>query len=412
MSWYSTNTKHRFYFKYLKAFAIFCIAGLTVSCNQKSNSADTGIDSGKKAAEPVVQLQDTMRKFPLYAQNYFDRYWNMMQKRVRYTGVTLLVKNDSFYVWYGGEADSGIALNPNMPMQIASISKTFCASAVMILYHRGKIRLTDSLRQYFPELPYYNITIEQLLSHSSGLPEYTWFCDQLWKDSGLITNKKLIQLLASKKPEPYFKPGKRHRYTNTNFTLLASIIEKISGLSYPEFLKQNIFSPLGMKNSRVLPPGTDFNLLEVKGHYGNGMEFEPHYQDGTYGDKNIVSTVWDLYRFYLGLKENKLFPESIREEMFRTRWPNARRGTAYALGWRKRYFKDETWMFHSGWWHGYRTNLYLNFEKNECAVILSNRLSGGFIPAKTITGFFHPEDWPAISKSWGMGKVETDGEED
>lgn len=361
--------------------------------------------------KPTLTI-DTSIAFSNYTKHKLDIFWNNMHKRAHYSGVTLLYWNDSFYTWHGGTADSFRTLTSNMPMQIASISKTFCATAIMILYAKGKIKLSDSLRKFYPELPYYNITVEQLLSHSSGLPEYTWFCDTYYKDTNQITNAKLIKLMAEVHPESYFSPNARHRYTNTNFVLLASIVEKISGLSYPEFLNQNIFIPLGMQNTKVLPAGTNFNLLPVLGHYGTGKPIEPHYLDGTYGDKNIVSTVWDLHRFYTGLKQNILFPEIYRNEMFKTRWANVRRGTDYALGWRKRYKNDETWMFHSGWWHGFRTNFYINIEKNQCAVVLSNKLSGGFIPANTILSMFDQAQWNLLLQQWGMGKADMLEEEE
>jgi CubicO group peptidase (beta-lactamase class C family) len=119
-----------------------------------------------------------------------------------------------------------------------------------------------------------------------------------------------------------------------------------------------------------------------------------------------------LFLFYKGLKNNSIISKESRNEMFKTRWPNARRGTAYALGWRKRKFEDETWMFHSGWWHGFRTNFYFNIDRDECAVILSNRLSGGFIPGNLIVAIFHPD----IRNKWlgikDPGASNHEGEDD
>jgi CubicO group peptidase (beta-lactamase class C family) len=335
----------------------------------------------------------------------FDGYWNHLHQRTHYTGVTLIAYNDSMYTWSAGPADSATMLTPDMPMQIASISKTFCASAIMVLYSKGKLNLTDSLRHYFPQLPYYNISLEQLLSHCSGLPEYTWFTDKYWHDSmGQLDNKELIELMALENPEYYFEPGRRHQYCNTNFVLLASVVEKVSGMDYPAFVKKHIFDPLGMKNSLVLPPDFHVKDLKVKGHYGDGRIFSEHYQDGTYGDKNIVSTVNDLYLFYRGLRDNKLFPEVIKREMFGVRWPNARRGTGYALGWRIRTVGDEVWMFHSGWWHGFRTNFYFSLKEDKCAITLCNRLSGGFIPGATIIAMFRDADWAKHTEKWGWKK--------
>jgi CubicO group peptidase (beta-lactamase class C family) len=368
------------------------------------------------ACNPVVKESKIAIKKPAVAPRRFvafspgsvarfGSYWDRLYRSTHYTGVTLLAFKDSMYVWSAGLADSALMLTAEMPMQIASISKTFCATSVMILYSKSKLKLTDTLRQYFPELPYYNISLEQMLSHSTGLPEYTWFTDHMWHDSlGQIDNARLIALMSEEKPENYFDPGKRHHYCNTNFVLLASIVEKVSGMPYPDFVKKHILDPLGMQKTKVLPAHFPIKNLMVKGHYGDGRVFPEHYQDGTYGDKNIVSTVGDLYLFYKGLRANKLFPEAIKNEMFRTRWPNARRGTGYALGWRVRPTENETWMFHSGWWHGFRTNFYFSLQEDKCAITLCNRLSGGFIPGATIIAMFNDSAWAKHTEKWGLKK--------
>lgn len=380
----------------MRHFAFGLILLSFTSCIQ--NSAPT--TATKKYAAP--EIRETEQAFSGSTVARWNYFWNQLHRRAHYTGVTLLAWNDSIYTWTAGEADSAVALTADMPMQIASISKTFCATSVMLLVSKGKLKLSDTLQHFYPKLDFYEpITIEQLLSHSTGLPEYTWFCEKTWRDSNAqITNKEVIELMETEKPEAYYKPGKRHRYTNTNFIILASIVEKISGQTYPVFLEKNIFKPLNMLHTRVLLPTENSDSLEVLGHYGNGKVYGKHYQDGTFGDKNIISSVRDLYRFYLGLKENKILPEIYKKEMFATRWPNARRGTAYALGWRKRNEFGETWMFHAGWWHGFRTNFYFNEKTNQCAVTLSNRLSGGFIPGKTIISMFHQEVWQKITRAW------------
>ena len=363
---------------------------------------------------PKVLLQvDFSRGFSSSTQHRLDAFWNALHKRTHYSGVTMVAENDSFYFWSAGLADSTKALLPDMPMQIASISKPFCAAVIMLLVHQRKLTLEDSLGKYFPKLKYPGITIQHLLNHSSGLPEYTWFSDTYLRDSlARIKNSDVIHAMEQYQPESYFSPGSRHRYTNTNFILLASIVEKVSKLSYAAFLQTHIFQPLGMTKTKVLDPYFKVEDLEVKGHYGNGAVFEAHYQDGTYGDKNIVSTVRDLYRFYMGLRKNLLFPEALREQMFATQWARARRGTAYASGWRKRTDDNgDTWMFHSGWWHGFRTNFYFNMEHHQCAVTLSNRLSGGFIPGRTLIAMFHPTEWDAILKAWDLGVATSETED-
>lgn len=348
---------------------------------------------------PVAPPLDSSGRFSPFTDSAMRSYWDWLHKVSAYSGVTLVVQRDSFFVWYAGMADSALAVNPDLPMQIASVSKPFCAASIMLLRQQGRIRLTDTLRRYFPELPYYNVNIEHLLSHGSGIPEYVWLADRHWPDSaGQMTNKDVIRMLAEVREPAWSAPGQRHRYCNTNFVLLASIIEKVSGMTYPEFLKKHIFEPLGMRNTRVWLPGEKVASLRVKGHYGNGAVFPDDYQDGTYGDKNIQSTVWDLYRFYRGLRDNKLFPATVREEMFRTRYTRARGFTEYALGWRKRVEDSVGWVFHTGWWHGFRSNFYMDMAHDICVITLSNRLSGGFVPGRVITAMCNPGKLQAIRR--------------
>ncbi|MBL7811364.1 MAG: beta-lactamase family protein [Bacteroidetes bacterium] len=324
-------------------------------------------------------------------------YFQTMHQRWQYSGSTLVYQRDSFYQWCAGSADSAHALTLKMPMQIASLSKPFCATAVMQMILKNKLKLSDSLRHFFPELPYHSVTIEHLLSHSSGIPEYVFFADHHRTDSsGLLTNAGVIQLFAEKKPPFWFAPGKKHHYVNTNFVLLASILEKISGKPYPALLQELIFKPLGMLQTRVLSPGESVLGMPVQGHYGNGAVFPDDYQDGTYGDKNIVSTASDLFRFYRGLRDNTLFPEVMRTVMTRVRWSHARGESDYGLGWRRREIFGEDWIFHTGWWHGFRANFYFCFTSDKCVVTLSNRLSGGFLPGTHLAAFFKPEEMQKI----------------
>jgi CubicO group peptidase (beta-lactamase class C family) len=374
-------------------FCVTVIAICLICCLQKPAVSKTKVAL-------VIEPIRTNVHFSTYTQNTIQQYWDYMQNTWGYSGATLVFRNDSFYTWCGGEADSGVNLTLDMPLQIASLSKTFCATACMQLIVKGKLSLQDSIRKFFPELPYNNISIENLLSHGSGLPEYVHFVDHIWKDSmGRLTNEKVLDLLISEKPPLYYQPGKRHFYCNTNFVLLALVIEKISGLSYPEYLRKNIFQPLGMSKTRVLLPQNSISNMEVKGHNINGTVYPDDYQDGTYGDKNIVSTVWDLYRFFRALKTNQLFPQKHREEMFRTRWFHARGQSDYALGWRKRISGSENWLFHTGWWHGFRANMYICFEQDEFVVTLANRLSGGFIPAYYLTNFTHPRILDSLTRA-------------
>jgi CubicO group peptidase (beta-lactamase class C family) len=137
--------------------------------------------------------------------------------------------------------------------QLASVTKPLTAYAVMLLEHRGLISYEDSLRKFFPDFPYENITIRNLLTHRSGLPNYMYLADDHWRDSRniTITNKDVIDLFIEYEPLQYYKPNRRYNYNNSNYCLLASIIEKVSGQSFEKFMKTEVFEKLNMINTFV-----------------------------------------------------------------------------------------------------------------------------------------------------------------
>lgn len=139
----------------------------------------------------------------------------------------------------------------NTLFNLCSVSKQFTAMGILMLMEQGKLTLDDSLRRYFPELPYSGVTIRQMLHHISGLPDYMMLGMQYWEEGNEAGNKEAIGLLATYRPPMLFAPGEKFQHCNTGYILLGTIIEKVSGLSYPEFLKQRIFDPLGMVQSKV-----------------------------------------------------------------------------------------------------------------------------------------------------------------
>jgi CubicO group peptidase (beta-lactamase class C family) len=136
---------------------------------------------------------------------------------------------------------------------IASISKQFTA-AIMLAVERGLLSLDESLAKYFPEISYENITVRQMLTHTSGLPEQNELMFKYWNSADPITNKNVIEFLVKYKPEAAFKPGVDFKYCNTNYSLLAMIVEKVSGQTFQTFLTKNIFEPLEMKQTGFLNP--------------------------------------------------------------------------------------------------------------------------------------------------------------
>jgi CubicO group peptidase (beta-lactamase class C family) len=147
------------------------------------------------------------------------------------------------------------SLTTQHTFQLASASKPFTAVAILQLYEQGKLALTDDVRKYLPQFPYADITIHQLLCHRSGLSQYTHFCDSptdIWPDkTKTITNQDVLDIMERDIPMVNYPPNQKHYYCNTNYMLLASIIEKVSGSSFEEYLQAHIFNPAGMTSARV-----------------------------------------------------------------------------------------------------------------------------------------------------------------
>ena len=143
-------------------------------------------------------------------------------------------------------------LNDNSIFELASVSKQFTAMAIMILKEKGKLHIDDDFTKYIPELSHYKgITIKNLLNHTGGLPDYMVLMDSLFDKSKIATNKDIIILFARYTPKVLFPPNTKWEYSNTGYALLASIIEKASGISYKDYLQKVIFTPLNMTNTFV-----------------------------------------------------------------------------------------------------------------------------------------------------------------
>ena len=195
--------------------------------------------------------------FGLFAQDntaLFEEYMKGQADLYGFNGNVLVSKNGKvIYKKSFGYADYNMKkeLNDNSIFDCGSIAKEFTAMGILLLKDKGKISYSDTLRKFFPELPYINVTIQQLLTHTSGMPDGFELVEKYFDHSKIATNEDLIRLLESKKPALLFKPGENLMYSGTAFNLLASIIEKISGQSYKTYMDEKVFKPLKMTYTQV-----------------------------------------------------------------------------------------------------------------------------------------------------------------
>lgn len=268
--------------------------------------------------------------------------------------------------------------------QLASVSKTFTGMAILSLLEKEKLSLDDPLQKYFPDFPYLGITIRMLLNHRSGLPNYLYFCDSLVKDkSHFLTNDEVIRLMTLHKPPTQYPPDRHFNYCNTNYLLLASIIEKVSQQKYADYLQQTFFTPLEMTNTFVADPTQAPRAHQTVSHLFSWRPEPDNSFDGVVGDKGIYSSVRDMLKWDQAIYSGKLFkPETLKAAF--TPYSNEKPGIRnYGLGWRLFTYPDSTnnIVYHNGWWHGNNTVFYRFIKDSTTLVILGNRYNRGIYQA-------------------------------
>ena len=268
--------------------------------------------------------------------------------------------------------------------QLASVSKMFTAEALMLLYSRGLLDYDDDITKYLPEFPYQGITIRNLLNHRSGLSRYETLADERWPDRGVpVSNDDIIRLYAQYKPDPYNQPDVTFHYTNVNYALLANIVEKVSGRHFEDFMRDEVFAPLGMERSFIYSlRGVDriktYVETDVQGHdllRKGARRAQDDYLNGVLGDKGMYSTVEDLYRFRVAIDYGLFLPDSIQHEAFVPGSPLWKKGENYGFGWRMNENHPGV-LFHFGWWKGYRSFFIRDIAKRRTLIVLTNTDSG------------------------------------
>lgn len=282
------------------------------------------------------------------------------------------------------------SITATTPLHIASVSKTFTAMAILKLQEQGKLNINDTLTKYFPGFNYDGVTIKTLLSHRSGLPNYLHFLQQVgWPEDSMMYNKDIVNLLITKKAvlTDLVPADTKFSYNNTNYALLALIIEKVSGMPYPQFMKENIFDAVGMKNTFVRY-NTDTLKLSQSFDW-KGRRIYDTQLDAIYGDKNIYSTAQDLLKWDRVLADSVfLSPQTLAAAY--TPNSNEKPGVKnYGLGWRMNIYDDgKKIIFHNGWWHGNNAT-FIRLVKDDVTIIaLSNRFARSTYHSKILVNIF------------------------
>ena len=325
------------------------------------------------AATGLAQVRQAQQN-----ENAVPRMEQVVQSYVadkQFMGAVLVARGDKILVNKGyGSANLewDVPNSPTTKFRLGSVTKQFTAASILLLEERAKLKIEDPVKKYLPDAPaaWEKITIFNLLTHTSGIPNFTSFPDYSSTEAIHTTPEKLVARFRDKPLD--FQPGEKWSYSNSGYVLLGYLIEKISGQSYAEFVQQNIFQPLGMKDS-----GYDSNSAVIA-HRASGYAPSPHGPvNAGYIDMSVplsagglYSTTEDLFRWEQGLFGGKLLTPASLEKMTTPFKEN------YALGLGVRSDRGHKVIDHGGGIEGFNTHLAYYPDDKLVVVALAN-LNGG-----------------------------------
>lgn len=373
-------------------YAIFSVIILLGSCNSASTKKLAPLKDSLSAialVNPVPLSKLETQRF----HNGCNQWYEHALKASGFNGGMLVAKNGNivFEAYNGnGHLNRHDIIDSLTSFHIASVSKTFTAMAVLKLWQDGKLNIDDEYSKYFPAFNYPGVTIRCLLSHRSGLPNYLYFMETLgWDKTKLIQNEDVLNYLIIRKAEltNIAKPNTHFTYCNTNYALLALLIEKQSGKKLADYLLQTFFAPLNMKHTFL------FNSLDTSkvnpSYDWRGRIIPLSFLDGVYGDKNIYTTPRDLLTWDRALTGGKLFTPLTLQQAY-TPYSNEKAGVKnYGLGWRMNIFPNgKKTIYHNGWWHGSNAAFLRLLQDSVTIIIIGNKYNRNIYHAKDMANLF------------------------
>jgi len=276
------------------------------------------------------------------------------------------------------DLDPETAIGSFTNFRLASVTKQFTATAVMILRGEESVSLDQNLTDFFPEFPPYGkkVTVRQLLTHTSGLADY----ESLMPDSTTVPvlDHDVLRLLETQ-DSTLFEPGTQFRYSNSGYALLALIVERRSGMSFAEFLREKIFAPLAMDNTVAFERGISEVSHRAYGHSpdaegeGRFRETDQSLTSSVLGDGGVYSSLDDLRRWAEELDHPTVLGVDLLEEAMRAHVSTLSEGESYGYGWYVAEHNGLRQVRHSGSTIGFRTELQRYPEIGLTVIILANR---------------------------------------
>ncbi|HCL06063.1 MAG TPA: serine hydrolase [Chitinophagaceae bacterium] len=385
-----------------RTFSIAILMGLFQSCSAQPPEKDS--------VETYAPIPSSNKA--VYAAEIEKQYKQLLGNR-GFNGSILVAKNgEILFEDYQGFSNfkTKERIAPNTPFHLASVSKTFTGMAIMKLREQGKLNLDDMVTDFFPSFPYSGITVQLLLNHRSGLNNYVYFLVDKKVETyrvktkkgrwvrrkriikmpalkpGLLTNQDMLDYMVQYKPAPLFAPDRAFRYSNTNYALLALIIEKVTGQSYPTYMKDSLFTPLGMTDSYVFGLADTANY--IPSYKNNNVPYGIEKLDCIYGDKNVYSTVRDLFLWDRALHEGTYVSQTSQTLAYQPYSFETTSFHNYGLGWRLLNSPTEEIVYHNGWWHGNNTVFTRYIKDTATIIVLGNRYNRNIYKAKKLSSAF------------------------
>ncbi len=392
----------------VRFFLLSCIFFLNASCGTSQGPNYT------ESANNFTYNKLTTEAKDKYTEAIRQKYQSILGSR-NFSGQILVAKNgEILFEDYKGYANykSKDSLVRETPIHLASVSKTFTGMAALQLWEKDKLNLKAFVEDYLPGFPYKGVTIELLLSHRSGLPDYAYFLESRQYKSvkyktkrgrwakklvlvkndapfrpGQYTNQDVLDFMIQRKPAIAANPDRVFKYCNTNYVLLALIIEKITGKDFPTYMNETIFKPLKMEHSFVMSAQ---NMDKYLPSYNPQMvPFQLDKYDMIYGDKNIYSTARDLFLWDKALTEGRFLQPATLEMAYEPKSPTNKYWHNYGLGWRVLAKpNEEKLIYHNGWWHGNNTVFTRLVGETATIIILGNKYNRAIYKGKEIASVF------------------------
>jgi len=348
--------------------------------------------SGEKVVKVAIDTAEANRKAMFYS---LDTFFENNSINKGFSGSVLIaLKGKPIYEKCFGYCDyrTKNRMEDTAAFQLASVTKTLTATAALWCIEQNMFGLEDTLQKFFPKFPYRGIRVKDLLCHRSGLPNYIYFLSGKCAADSYFTNSEVIEYMIAQKPLLNAKPDVRFEYCNTNYMLLAAIIEQVSGKPFKSFMHDNFFEPLGMKHTFIYDHK---NILDRKIAQSYNSKWEIQSDDcfdGVTGDKGCYSTAADLFIWDRAFYDGKLLSQQMMKEAYSPRSFEKPGKRNYGYGWRLLQQSDSTYLvYHNGWWHGNNTVFWRNIEDSAAVIILSNKFARSVYDIQPVWNILYPQ---------------------